>query len=101
MYNFIITPISYYFSALNYHYESQCIPTPLAWFAHQLPIWFQKLCVVATLVIEIPIPFMFFSPVHDHRAFAFYTQVHLKTVFTVFLLANEDKKYTAIFRAKI
>lgn len=28
-------------TALNYHYETQCIPTPLAWFVHQLPEWFQ------------------------------------------------------------
>ena len=26
----------------------QCIPTPLAWYAHQLPEWFQILSVVGT-----------------------------------------------------
>ncbi|KTF79764.1 hypothetical protein cypCar_00040826, partial [Cyprinus carpio] len=59
---------------LTYHYETQCIPTPLAWFAHQLPVWFQKLSVVGTFVIEIAVPFMFFSPIRRHRLAAFYMQ---------------------------
>uniref|UniRef100_A0A8C4R2Y3 Lipase maturation factor n=1 Tax=Eptatretus burgeri TaxID=7764 RepID=A0A8C4R2Y3_EPTBU len=62
-------------SALHYHYESQCIPTPLAWFAHQLPSWFQQLCVVQTYVIEIALPLLFFSPFRRHRLFAAYCQV--------------------------
>uniref|UniRef100_A0A8C1M5G5 Lipase maturation factor n=2 Tax=Cyprinus carpio TaxID=7962 RepID=A0A8C1M5G5_CYPCA len=62
-------------TALTYHYETQCIPTPLAWFAHQLPVWFQKLSVVGTFVIEIAVPFMFFSPIRRHRLAAFYMQV--------------------------
>ena len=53
----------------------QCIPTPLAWWAHQLPDWFLKLGVVATFIYEIPVPLMFFSPVRSQRVFAFYTQV--------------------------
>lgn len=48
--------------ALTYHYETQCIPTPLAWFAHQLPVWWHKLSVVATFAIEIAAPFLFLSP---------------------------------------
>ncbi|XP_047128916.1 lipase maturation factor 2 isoform X3 [Hydra vulgaris] len=62
-------------TALNWHYESQCIPTALAWYAHQLPEFFQKLSVVVTFVIEIPIPFLFFSPLRSLRLFAFYSQV--------------------------
>ncbi|XP_059421295.1 lipase maturation factor 2-like [Carassius carassius] len=65
-------------TALTYHYETQCIPTPLAWFAHQLPVWFQKLSVVGTFVIEIAVPFMFFSPIRRHRLFSFYMQVLLQ-----------------------
>ncbi|TMS05773.1 Lipase maturation factor 2 [Larimichthys crocea] len=49
-------------TALTYHYETQCIPTWLAWFAHQLPVWWQKLSVMATFVIEIAAPPLFFSP---------------------------------------
>uniref|UniRef100_A0A8C1ILW1 Lipase maturation factor n=1 Tax=Cyprinus carpio TaxID=7962 RepID=A0A8C1ILW1_CYPCA len=67
-------------TALTYHYETQCIPTPLAWFAHQLPVWFQKLSVVGTFVIEIAVPFMFFSPIRRHRLAAFYMQVLLQVL---------------------
>ena len=62
-------------TALNYHYESQCIPTPLAWYVHQLPEWFQKLSVVATYYIEILVPFFFFVPIKAIRYFAFICQV--------------------------
>ena len=67
-------------TALDYHYESQCIPTPLAWYAHQLPAWLQRLSVVATYVIEIPIPFLFLVPVRSLRMFAFYSQVLLQVL---------------------
>ncbi|XP_007439833.2 lipase maturation factor 2, partial [Python bivittatus] len=67
-------------TALTYHYETQCIPTPAAWFAHQLPFWFQKFSVVATYVIEIAIPPLFFVPLRRLRLFAFYTQVFLQVL---------------------
>ncbi|CAH1787251.1 unnamed protein product [Owenia fusiformis] len=67
-------------TALTYHYETQCIPTPAAWYLHQLPEWFQKFSVVATYVIEIPIPFLFFAPVRALRLFSFYSQVLLQVM---------------------
>ncbi|CAB4010268.1 lipase maturation factor 2-like [Paramuricea clavata] len=63
-------------TALNWHYESQCIPTPLAWFAHQFPDWFQRFSVAMTFVIEGPIPFLFFAPIRSLRIFAFYLQLY-------------------------
>ncbi|KAL4660206.1 lipase maturation factor 2-like [Arapaima gigas] len=54
-------------TALTYHYETQCIPSLLAWYDHQFPVWFQKLSVVATFVIEIAAPFLFFAPVKNLR----------------------------------
>lgn len=65
-------------TALNYHFESQCIPTPLAWYAHHLPPWLLNLGVTATFLIEIVIPFLFFAPIRHLRKFAFYTQVLLQ-----------------------
>ncbi|KAM3927486.1 lipase maturation factor 2 isoform 2-T2 [Leptodactylus fuscus] len=65
-------------TALTYHYETQCIPTPLAWYAHQLPVWFQKLSVVSTYVIEIGVPWLFFLPSRRLRLFSFYSQVLLQ-----------------------
>ncbi|XP_041693521.2 lipase maturation factor 2a isoform X1 [Coregonus clupeaformis] len=67
-------------TALTYHYETQCIPTPLAWFAHQLPVWWHKLSVVATFVIEIAAPFLFLSPLRRLRLGAFYMQVLLQVL---------------------
>lgn len=67
-------------TALDWHYESQCIPTPLAWYAHQLPEWIQRLSVVATYVIEIGLPFLFFSPVRLLRLLSFYSQVLLQVL---------------------
>lgn len=67
-------------TAMTYHYETQCIPTPLAWFAHQLPVWFQKLSTVGTFAIEIAVPFLFFSPIRRHRLFAFYLQILLQVL---------------------
>ncbi|XP_056273428.1 lipase maturation factor 2a [Pseudoliparis swirei] len=67
-------------TALTYHYETQCIPTQLAWYAHQLPVWWQKLCVVGTFVIEIAVSLLFFSPLRRLRLGAFYLQVFLQVL---------------------
>ena len=72
---FGLTPVLYVCLALTYHYETQCIPTPLAWFAHQLPVWWHKLSVVGTFVIEIAVPFLFLCPLRRLRLGAFYMQV--------------------------
>ena len=45
----------------------QCIPTPLAWFLHALPSVFLKLAVAATLLIELPAPFLLLAPFRAAR----------------------------------
>ncbi|KAM6960596.1 lipase maturation factor 2a [Aplochiton taeniatus] len=67
-------------TALTYHYETQCIPTPLAWYAHQLPVWWHKLSVAGTFVIEIAAPFLFLCPLRRLRLGAFYMQVLLQVL---------------------
>ncbi|KAM8891710.1 lipase maturation factor 2a [Spinachia spinachia] len=67
-------------TALTYHYETQCIPTQLAWYAHQLPVWWQKLSVVGAFVIEIAAPLLFFSPLRRLRLGSFYLQVLLQVL---------------------
>ena len=47
-------------TALNYHYLTQPLPTPLGWFAGHLPGWFQKLSVAAMFYIELLVPFFIF-----------------------------------------
>src|SRR5262245_24031216 len=49
-------------TALFFHYETQPIPTPPAWYAHQLPAWFQRMSTFGTLAIEIVTPFFIFGP---------------------------------------
>jgi len=49
-------------TALNYYFEVQPLPTPLAWYAHQLPQWLLKTGTAATLAVEILVPFMMFLP---------------------------------------
>ncbi len=49
-------------TALNYHYLTQPLPSPLAYYAYYLPHWFNRLCVAGVLVIELVIPFFVFLP---------------------------------------
>lgn len=49
-------------TALSYHYETQPLPHRFSWYAHQLPLWFQKLTTVSTLFLEILVPFLVFGP---------------------------------------
>ncbi|KAI4586012.1 hypothetical protein R6Z07F_005558 [Ovis aries] len=70
-------------TALTYHYETQCLPTPAAWFAHRLPVWLHKLSVVATFLIEIAVPPLFFAPVRRLRLAAFYSQVLLQVLIVI------------------
>jgi predicted DCC family thiol-disulfide oxidoreductase YuxK len=49
-------------SALTFHYQTQPLPNPLSWYAHQLPAWFQQLSVFLMFVIELGAPFLIFTP---------------------------------------
>ncbi len=64
-------------TAMKYHYETQPLPNPLSWFAHNLPLPLHKLSALATFFIEIGTPFLFFGP-PDLRLFAFAAQALLQ-----------------------
>jgi hypothetical protein len=49
-------------TALEFHYETQPLPTSLGWLAHQFPAWFQKSCVLGMFVVELGLPFLVFGP---------------------------------------
>jgi predicted DCC family thiol-disulfide oxidoreductase YuxK len=49
-------------TALNFHYETQPLPTWIGWYAYQLPGWFQKLSCAGMFGIELVIPFLIFLP---------------------------------------
>ncbi len=49
-------------SALSYHFQTQPLPTPLAWYAHQLPQSALLAATAATFIIELVLPFFIFLP---------------------------------------
>jgi predicted DCC family thiol-disulfide oxidoreductase YuxK len=49
-------------SALSYHFLTQPLPTPLAWYAAQLPLPMLKFATGATFFVELILPFLIFSP---------------------------------------
>jgi predicted DCC family thiol-disulfide oxidoreductase YuxK len=56
-------------SALDVHFETQPLPTLLAWYAHHLPRAVLHFGTVATFVIELLLPFLIFAP-RNARLFA-------------------------------
>jgi lipase maturation factor 1 len=52
----------HHFTALPVHYETQPLPTPLAWYMYQLPPWFQRGSVGFVFFVELVVPFLIFAP---------------------------------------
>lgn len=67
-------------TALEYHFATQCIPTPLAWWAHQLPPTLLRLSVAATILIEIPYTFLLVLPFRFSRRVGATLQILLQIV---------------------
>ncbi|HTQ30616.1 MAG TPA: lipase maturation factor family protein [Opitutaceae bacterium] len=49
-------------TALTFHYETQPLPTPLAWYACHLPAWFQRVSCAVMFFVELVAPFALFAP---------------------------------------
>jgi hypothetical protein len=49
-------------TALALHYETQPLPTPLAWYAWLMPMWFHQFTTAATLAAELIIPWFIAAP---------------------------------------
>jgi hypothetical protein len=49
-------------TALTHHYETQPLPTRLAWLAHQLPAWMHKVSCALMFLIELPVAFLILAP---------------------------------------
>ena len=73
-------------TALHYHFETQPIPHLGAWYAHQLPDIVKRYGVVYTLVTEILLPFLFYSPFREHRIFSSLANIFL--MITIALTGN-------------
>jgi hypothetical protein len=70
-------------TAMNYHYQTQPLPNPLSWFAHQFPSFFQKTSVLGMLFIEIVVPFLIFgSPEARLAAFVLLFLLQLVIILT-------------------
>jgi hypothetical protein len=60
-------------TALHYHYETQPLPTPLAWYMYQLPMAAQKVSTAFTFFAELLVPALFFAPRPVRRIAAWIT----------------------------
>jgi predicted DCC family thiol-disulfide oxidoreductase YuxK len=49
-------------TAVAFHYMTQPLPTPIAWYMYQLPLAFQRFSTASALFIELATPFLFFAP---------------------------------------
>lgn len=49
-------------SALKYHLETQPLPSPLAWYAYQLPDTLLRVATASVFAIELLVPFFVFLP---------------------------------------
>jgi len=67
-------------TALEYHFATQPLPTPLSWSAHQVAPTLLRLGVLGTLVIEIPLTFMLLLPNSNLRKAGAIVQILLQTV---------------------
>jgi predicted DCC family thiol-disulfide oxidoreductase YuxK len=72
-------PTWHQLTALAFHFETQPIPTPLAWYANRLPLWFLKGATAVVFAIEIGAPFLILTP-RRLRALAFVPLVGLQAL---------------------
>jgi len=72
-------------TAMSYHYMTQPLPTPIAWFMHQLPLAFQRASTAFVLLTELAVPFLILGPRVWRRA-AFFSLLALQCL--IFLTGN-------------
>ena len=49
-------------TAMTFHYHTQPLPTPPAWWMDKLPAGFQKMATLFTLFAELVVPLLFWAP---------------------------------------
>jgi uncharacterized membrane protein YphA (DoxX/SURF4 family) len=49
-------------SAIAFHYQTQPLPTPLAWYMHQLPLGFHRVSAIMMFIVELGMPLLIFAP---------------------------------------
>ncbi len=68
-------------SALSFHYMTQPLPTPVAWYAYQLPLSFQRASTAAVFFVELAIPFLILGPRVWRRFAAFVLLIFQSLIF--------------------
>jgi hypothetical protein len=58
-------------TALNFHFETQPLPTWVGWYFHQLPGWVHQGLALGLFGVELGIPFLIFLP-RKAKIFAFF-----------------------------
>ncbi len=61
-------PTWWNFSALDFHYETQPLPTWTSWYVHQMPAWFHRLSIGFMFFAELAAPFLVFGTRAMRRA---------------------------------
>jgi predicted DCC family thiol-disulfide oxidoreductase YuxK len=72
-------------TAMSYHYWTQPLPTPVAWYANQMPFWFHRFSTAMVFAIELIVSFLFFAP-RPWRFFAGFSVLFLQSL--IFLTGN-------------
>jgi predicted DCC family thiol-disulfide oxidoreductase YuxK len=73
------------FTALDYHFHTQPLPTVIAWYVDKLPRGVLHVSTLLVLVIEVGAPFLFFMP-RRVRHFGAWSMIGLQTL--IFLTGN-------------
>ena len=101
-------------TALKFHYETQPLPTWIGWYAHQLPLGFQRFSTGAMFAIELGAPFLIGMPRRPRMA-AFLAMVGLQLLialtgnycffnllaFALCLLLLDDRLLSPLFPKRI
>jgi hypothetical protein len=70
-------------TALKYHYETQPLPTPMAWYANLLPLFIQKVSVVGVFTVELIAPFFFWVKYRWAKTIAVLMSIALQILIAV------------------
>nr|VZI30652.1 unnamed protein product [Spirometra erinaceieuropaei] len=65
--------------ALKSHFDSQLLPTPIAWYAAAIPDWVLRLVGAYVLMMHLIVPVLFLIPLHGVQLFCFYSEMLLHT----------------------
>ena len=70
-------------SALYWHFESQCIPSPVAWYARKLPEWALQTGVAATYLFLMAGGAFALVPLPGLRVFGFFLSIALQVFISI------------------